>query len=66
MDNALKILALVAEGLQAVRDVVAVFEATVSRAKAINAEGRLITDADLADLRTERNNALDRLKSRIS
>lgn len=65
MDNAFKILALVAEGLQAVRDVVAVFEATVSQAKAINAEGREITDAELSALRDTRNAALDRLKSRV-
>lgn len=65
MDNAAKILRLVADGIAAVRDVVAVFEATVSAAKAINAEGREITDADLTALRDTRNAALDRLKSRV-
>jgi len=65
MNNAAQILKLIADGILAVREVLAIFEAAVSAAKQINAEGREITDADLASLRTERSAALDRLKSRL-
>lgn len=66
MDNVAKILRLVTEGVAAVREVVAVFEATVSAAQQMNSAGHVITDADLDALRAKRIEALDRLKSRIS
>lgn len=65
MNNAAKILALVADGIAAVREVVAIFEATVSAAKQINAAGHEITDNDLKALRAQRSDALERLKSRL-
>ena len=65
MNNAAQILKMIADGILAVREVLAIFEAAVSAAKQINAEGREITDADLTAIRTQRSEALDRLKSRL-